>query len=500
MLTKTFKASETSSDRATLFLLMQHTFLTFALTRGVESAMSLMVSISGIRGIVGTSLTPETVVKYAAAFAEYCKGGPVVLGRDGRISGKSVANIVSSTLSQMGCDVIAIGICPTPTVALGIEMHKAAGGIAITASHNPMQWNGLKFMDSTGLFLDAAQNHEFWAIAEKQPRTYPSWDKHGNHIPDPGMIDKHISNVLSLPYVDVEKVRRRKFRVVLDCVNAAGGAIIPKLLREFGCDVVEMNCDISGIFSHTPEPIPENLTDLSARVKVEHADIGIAVDPDVDRLVLINEKGEPIGEEYTIASVVEFVLRRNASQKSLTEPRQSAAPRVVVNLSTTRAIDDICSRFGAELVRTPVGEINVAKKMKEIGALVGGEGSGGVILPASHIGRDAPVGIGLTLQNLAEFGGTVSELKARLPQYSITKGKVDLGTLNPDNILEKLQDKYSAKAKVTTLDGVKLDFADCWVHLRKSNTEPIIRIIAEAPEKRKADELVSSFIGEIKTL
>ncbi len=470
--------------------------------------MSLMVSISGIRGIVGSSLTPETVVKYAAAFAEYCNRGTIIIGRDGRISGKSIGHIVSSTLSQMGCDVIAIGICPTPTVALGVEINHAAGGISITASHNPMQWNGLKFLASTGLFLDAEENRTFWAIAAQQPRNYPPWDKHGNHFSDPGLIDKHIDNVLSLPYINVEKVRKRKFRVVVDCVNAAGGIIIPKLLREFGCDVIEMNCEISGVFSHTPEPIPENLTELSSRVRLEHADLGIAVDPDVDRLVLINEKGEPIGEEYTIASVVKFVLAKetsfqpptsaNSGPTSVSGNRQSNNPRVVVNLSTTRAVDDICARYGAELLRTPVGEINVAKKMKEVGALVGGEGSGGVILPASHIGRDAPVGIGLTLQHLAEFGGTLSELKQSLPQYSITKGKVDLGTLNPDDVLKKIQDKYSSKGKATTADGLKLDFPDSWVHLRKSNTEPIIRIIAEAPEKKKADELVSAFIGEIQ--
>jgi phosphomannomutase len=469
--------------------------------------MSLMVSISGIRGIVGSSLTPETVVKYAAAFAEYCNRGTIVIGRDGRISGKSIAHIVSSTLSQMGCDVIAIGVCPTPTVALGVEINKAAGGISITASHNPMQWNGLKFIASTGLFLDAEENRAFWTLAAQHP-SYPPWDKHGKHVSDPGLIDKHIENVLSLPYIDVAQVRKRRFRVVLDCVNAAGGIIIPKLLRQFGCDVIEMNCDISGVFSHTPEPIPENLTELSARVRQEHADIGIAVDPDVDRLVLIDEEGEPIGEEYTIASVVKFVLAKEASTKSAgsakgaptsgVDSRQSNSPRVVVNLSTTRAIDDICARYGAELIRTPVGEINVAKKMKEVGAIVGGEGSGGVILPASHIGRDAPVGIGLTLQHLVEFGGTVSELKQSLPQYFITKGKVDLGTLNPDEVLNKLQDKYSSKGKATTTDGLKLDFPDSWVHLRKSNTEPIIRIIAEAPEKKKADELVSAFIGEIQ--
>jgi phosphomannomutase len=455
--------------------------------------MSLMVSISGIRGVVGSSLTPDVVVKYTAAFAEYCNRGTIVIGRDGRVTGKSIAHIVSSTLSQMGCDVIAIGVCPTPTVALCVEMNKAAGGIAITASHNPMQWNGMKFMAASGLFLNADENRSFWDIADRGPRTYAQWDGQGKYTADPEMIEKHIQNVLALPYIDIERVRKRKFRVVVDCVNAAGGVIVPKLLREFGCDVIEMNCEVSGVFSHTPEPIPENLGDLSARVVKERADLGVAVDPDVDRLVLINERGEPIGEEYTVASVVKFVLSRNP--RAIAE---AGAPRVVVNLSTTRAIDDICDEFGAKLIRTPVGEINVAKKMKEVGALVGGEGSGGVILPASHIGRDAPVGIGLTLQNLAESGGTLSELKNGLPQYSITKGKVDLGTLNPDQVLKNIHDKYSSKGKASTDDGLKLDFPNSWVHLRKSNTEPIIRIIAEAPEKREADELVSAFIDEIR--
>ena len=456
-----------------------------------------MVSISGIRGVVGSSLTPETIVKYAAGFAEYCHRGTIVIGRDGRITGKSIGHIVSSTLLQMGCDVVAIGICPTPTVALAVEQKKAAGGISITASHNPMQWNGLKFFAPTGLFLDADENRDFWSAAERQSHTYVPWEKQGRHISDTDFIDKHIENVLSLKYIDAATVRKRRFRVVLDCVNAAGGIIIPKLLRALGCDVIEMNCDVSGVFSHTPEPIPENLTDLAARVRSGHADIGIAVDPDVDRLVLVDEKGEPIGEEYTIASVVKFVLERESSQRSQPEGWQSHSLRVVVNLSTTRALDDICESYRAELIRTPVGEINVAKKMKEVGAIVGGEGSGGVILPASHIGRDAPVGIGLTLQHLAEFGGPLSELKKTLPQYFITKGKVEIGALQPDDVLKRLRDRFESRGKVSTADGLKLDFPNSWVHLRKSNTEPIIRIIAEAPQKREADELVASFTNEI---
>ena len=459
--------------------------------------MSLMVSISGIRGIVGSSLTPETIVKYAAAFAEYCNRGTIVIGRDGRVTGRSIAHIVSSTLLQMGCDVVAIGVCPTPTVQLAVQFKKAAGGICITASHNPMEWNGLKFISPTGLFLDADENQSFWDIADRPPRNYVPWNNQGTHSADPGFVDEHIKNVLSLSYLDVNRIRQRQFRVVVDCVNAAGGVIIPKLLRELGCTVVEMGCDVSGIFSHTPEPIPENLSGICSRVREEKADLGVAVDPDVDRLVLINEKGEPFGEEYTLASAVKFVLGKESIQDSKSTIRNSNSLKVVTNLSTTRAIDDICALYDAELTRTAVGEIHVAKKMREIGAIVGGEGNGGVILPESHIGRDAPVGVGLALQHLTEFGGTLSELKASLPQYFITKGKIGLGLLNPEEVLSRLQAAHSGEGSATTIDGLKLDFSDSWVHLRKSNTEPILRIIGEAPTQQRADELVAAFTMEI---
>ena len=466
-------------------------FLKFDALLGVDISMSLMVSISGIRGIVGSSLTPEVIVKYTAAYAEFCDRGTIVIGRDGRITGKSIGNIVASTLLQMGCDVIALGVCPTPTVQLAVEKKKAAGGISITASHNPIEWNGLKFVAPTGMFLDADENRLLWELAEKKPRLYTPWNKQGTHTPDPAFIDEHIHNVLSLPYLDVQKVRQKKFKVVVDCVNAAGGKIVPRLLRELGCAVIEMHCDVSGVFAHAPEPVPEHLTGLCQRVREEKADLGIAVDPDVDRLVLINEKGEPFGEEYTVASVIKFVLEKETKQNSKLESRDSKSARVVVNLSTTRAVDDIARTYGAEVIRTAVGEINVAKKMKEVGAIVGGEGSGGVILPASHIGRDALVGIGLTLQHLAEFGGTISELKQSLPQYMITKGKVELGKLNADELLKRLETQFSSAGRINTTDGLKIDFPGSWIHLRKSNTEPIVRIIAEAPTKREADDLVA---------
>jgi phosphomannomutase len=449
--------------------------------------MSLMVSISGIRGIVGQTLTPETIVKYISGYGEYCKHGHIILGRDGRVTGKNILDIAVSTLIQMGCQVTDLGICPTPTVALAVERMNAAGGISITASHNPMIWNGLKFFASTGLFLDAEENRNFWAISDSPLRTYAPWDKQGNLQHLESFLDDHIQAVTSLAYLDIPKIRSRRFKVVLDCVNAAGGIIVPRLLEKLGCEVIPLFCEVTGIFGHTPEPIPENLTALCEKVRETGADLGISVDPDVDRLVLINEKGEPYSEEYTIATCVDFVLKK----EKLTNPQ------AVVNLSTTRAVDDVVTRYGGTTVRTAVGEINVAKKMKEIGALIGGEGSGGVILPEVHIGRDAIVGIGLILQDLLEFGGTLSQRKSSLPQYLITKGKVELGTLNPDAILKRIQQQFSATGKINTDDGLKIDFPNSWVHLRKSNTEPIIRIIAEAPTKEEADVLVKKFTAEI---
>ncbi|HMD13968.1 MAG TPA: phosphoglucosamine mutase, partial [Bacteroidota bacterium] len=310
--------------------------------------MSLMVSISGIRGIVGESLIPEVVVKYTSAFARYCDGGKIVIGYDGRITGKVIANLVSSTLLSMGCDVIALGIAPTPTIAIAVEQLHAAGGISITASHNPIEWNGLKFFAASGVFLNAEENKKLWSLANSADRSYVPWNSLGKYLVDDSFLRQHIDMVMNLPYLEPEVIRKRKFKVVVDCINAAGGVIVPRLLREFGCDVIEMNCDVSGIFARTPEPVPENLTELCTRVRSENADIGIAVDPDVDRLVLINEKGEPFGEEYTITTAVKFILEHDRSQIG------NSRPSVAVNLSTTRAIDDIARLNGAVVYRTPV--------------------------------------------------------------------------------------------------------------------------------------------------
>lgn len=455
--------------------------------------MSLIVSISGVRGVVGESLTPEVVVRYASAFAEYCQHGTVVVGRDGRSSGKIIGNIVVSTLLSMGCDVVAVGVAPTPTIQIAVEKLQAAGGISITASHNHIQWNGLKFLRSDGMFLNAEENKRLWHFAESQARHYASWNNLGKHNADDSFIAKHIDLALRLPYIQKEKIRKRRFRVVVDCVNASGGVIVPQLLRELGCEVVELNCDVSGVFAHPPEPIPENLADLCQQVKFVQADLGIAVDPDGDRLVFVTEKGEPFGEEYTITSVVKYVLNQRPKTSNL-------EPVVVVNLSTTRAVDDVAKLFGAHVIRTPVGEINVAQKMKEVNAIVGGEGSGGVILPAAHYGRDAIVGIVLVLQQLAEFGSTISDLKSTLPLYFIVKSKVELNNQNPDEMLELLSKRWAKNGNVNINDGVRIDFADSWVHLRKSNTEPVIRIIAEAPTPNKAQKLIEEFTKDMLTM
>jgi len=454
--------------------------------------MSLMAGISGIRGVIGESLTPEAVVRYVSAFGRYVlrrhPSPSVILGRDGRSTGAAVASLVRGTLSAAGVRVRDIGICPTPTVQIAVERGGAQGGIAVTASHNPMQWNGLKFMASTGMFLDAEENRDLFALADAPPRYVP-WESLGSVTEEGAWIDRHIEAVLGLGVMDVSLIRRRGFRVVLDCVNAAGGVIVPRLLEQLGCTVTPLNCDVSGVFAHAPEPVPENLTSLAAAVSSGGADIGIAVDPDVDRLVLITERGEPMGEEYTIASAVEFILGRMGAG--------AAGARVVVNLSTTRAVDDVAHAHGAEVIRTPVGEINVARKMKEVAAAIGGEGSGGVILPDVHLGRDAIVGIGLLLQLLAESGTTLSGLKSRLPSYQIAKGKMAIAGVSPDAVLERIAGRHASGGKITRDDGLKIDFPDEWVHLRKSNTEPIIRIIAEARTLERARAVVAAFRAEI---
>jgi len=438
----------------------------------------LMVSISGVRGIVGRGLTPFEVVKFVSAFAKFCGRGKMMLGRDTRIHSEFISQIASGTLLAMGCDVVDIGVCPTPTLQLAVEHSDAIGGIMITASHNPAQWNGLKFISEEGIFLTPEQHKKFLEIVAQNSFEFSDWNSLGRYKQDKGFIDKHIEMVMGIDFIDVEKIKARKFKVVVDCINGAGSEIVPKLLEKFGCEVIKLNCDGSGIFVHEPEPLPENLSQLCEFVKKSGADLGIAVDPDADRLVLVDENGEPFGEEYTIVQAVKIVLeKKNLNEKN-----------IVVNLSTTRAVDEVARIYNAKVYRSPVGEINVVKKMKEVKAIIGGEGSGGVILPDVHYGRDSLVGIALILQNLVEFGGKISEFKKTLPSFEIFKTKFEISNLNPDELLEKAKQIFK-DADINTDDGVRIDLEDGWLHIRKSNTEPILRIIAEARTKEKARQL-----------
>jgi phosphomannomutase len=444
-----------------------------------------MVSVSGIRGIVGESLTPDVVQRYTAAFAA-SMGRRIVVGRDSRVSGEMVEHLVTGTLLAMGCDVIRIGICPTPTVQLAVENLKASGGIAITASHNPIEWNALKLIGPDGLFLDEQQGRQVVERAEGGDYELATWERLGKVDFYGEAIRDHQAAILKLPFVDLEALRRRKFRVAIDCVNGAGAVFFPEFLQQLGCEVRAINCTPDGRFPHTPEPVPENLTQLSRFIREHPVDVGFAVDPDADRLAILNEKGEPIGEEYTLALAVAFILGKRKG-------------KVVVNASTTRAIDDIAAGFGVPVIRTKVGEIHVAKRMREEQAVIGGEGNGGVILPEVHLGRDAPVAAALTLQHLMESGKRLSELHASLPQYRMVKMKVELGEVSPDEIITKLVEKHSSTEADFT-DGVKFLFDRSWVHLRKSNTEPIIRVMAEAPTAEEAHQLARRFRNEITRL
>jgi len=436
---------------------------------------SLMVSVSGVRGIVGEGLTPQIAMTFAQAFGMFVQGGKVVLGRDSRVTGEMVRQAVSAGLVSVGCDILDIGVCPTPTTQLAVENLKAAGGIMITASHNPIMWNGLKLLGPDGLFLDAAEGEQVLKISQADQISYAAWDKLGMRVHYSKAIDEHIDAILNLPYLDTEKIHGRHFKVVADYVCGAGSALLPGLLSKLGCEVVPLNDEPSGLFPRNPEPVPENLTELCDTVRTKNADLGIAVDPDSDRLALVSEKGEPLGEERTLALAVKFFLHKKRGP-------------VVINASTSKATEDVARDAGSELYRTKVGEINVAKKMREVGAVIGGEGNGGVILPEVHLGRDAAIGVALTLQHLAEFGGPLSALNDSLPHYVIKKEKVELGTIQAEEAMTKIHNIYKNET-LDLIDGVKILRQDSWVHIRPSNTEPIIRVIAEAPTAAGADAL-----------
>jgi len=440
---------------------------------------TLMTSISGIRGIVGDGLDPETITKHTNAYAEFIGLGSVVIGRDARITGEMVNLLVTGTLLAKGIDVVDIGICPTPTVQFNVKKLAAQGGIAISASHNPNEWNALKLLNGTGQFLSPEEFDKMQKYFQKSGTKYKSWDNIGKRTEFKQGIQNHVDAILDLGIIYLDEIRKRKFKVVLDCVNGAGAYVLTEFLKEFGCEVIEMNCDKTGIFPRLPEPLPENLTETMKKVKETKADFGIVVDPDVDRLVLITDKGEPFSEENTIVQVVKFILSRKKGN-------------VVVNLSTTRSVDDIAHKFGCEVFRSAVGEANVVKKMKEVKAVIGGEGSGGVIFPELHYGRDALVGIALTLQHLTDYRKPISILKEELPQYFISKKKIDV-TKNPDDIINNLIKHFSGQ-NINSEDGLRVDFEDHWVHFRKSNTEPIVRIITEAKNEAEAESYSERYL------
>ncbi len=444
----------------------------------------LMKSISGIRGIVGAGLDPESVARFAAAFGNYCEGGRVVLGRDTRPSGETMRHAVISGLMATGCEIVDVGIVPTPTVAILVEETKAAGGICITASHNPIQWNALKFFHSDGLFLGPEQAARHLEMAEQGPG-YCGWERLGSLSSREDACDIHVQRILALPLLNVPSLRKRNYRVALDCVNGAGSVMIPHLLQELGCDVVKIGCDSSGHFFREAEPTPENLELLSKTVAEGGFDLGIAVDPDADRLALVDSKGLALGEEQTLALCARFVLRHKKGP-------------VVANVSSSAILDDVCEEAGVVLHRTRVGEINVSLRMREISAVIGGEGNGGVILPDLHLGRDAPVGAAMILQYMLEAGSGLRNLRDELPRYHMIKEKIELGERNGAETVAGIREAF-ADRKLDETDGLKIlsDDGRSWVQLRASNTEPILRIFAEAQEAVKARELVDEVRGKL---
>ena len=461
--------------------------------------MSLIKSISGIRGTIGgrpgDGLSPLDVVKFTSAFGTFLqqrnpgKRLNLVVGRDARLSGAMVDRLVVGTLQGLGIDVIETGLSTTPTTEMTVIDKHADGGIIITASHNPKHWNALKLLNARGEFIDAAEGAEVLRLAESEELNYADVDSLGQVTEDLDTIDHHIERVLQLKLVDVEAIRKAGFKVAVDAVNSTGGLAIPKLLRALGVkEVVELNCDPTGHFAHNPEPIPANLTDISRVVRENGCDLGVVVDPDVDRLALVCETGEMFGEEYTLVSVADYVL-------------QHTPGNTVSNLSSSRALRDVTHQYaGCEYNAAAVGEVNVTTLMRKTGAVIGGEGNGGVIYPELHYGRDALVGVALFLTLLAKRGMKVSELRKTYPDYIISKNRIDLTAgMDVDGLLKRLADKYNATpgCKVTTIDGVKIDFEDGWVHLRKSNTEPIIRIYSEAHTESRANELAEQVKAEV---
>lgn len=463
--------------------------------------MTLIKSISGIRGTIGGTpgegLTPVDIVKFTAAYSVWAKKQAenkghhsrikIVVGRDARISGSMVQQIVTGTLVGMGADVVDIGLATTPTVEMAVTEENAQGGLILTASHNPKEWNALKLLNSNGEFLDDRNGKLILSIAEHEEFSFAVVDDLGS-VTKSDYTDYHISKVLELPLVDVEAIRKKKFKVTIDCVNSVGGLVIPKLLKALGvADVIELYCEPNGKFPHNPEPLPIHLTEISALTKTHNADVGFVVDPDVDRLAIVNEDGSMFGEEYTLVAVADYVLTHSKGNTSS-------------NLSSSRALRDVTISHGGKYTSAAVGEVNVVAAMKETFAVIGGEGNGGIIYPALHYGRDALVGIALFLTHLAHSGKTCSQLRAQYPQYYMSKNKIELtANVDVDAILVKIKQFYSNE-QITDIDGIKIDFVDEWAHLRKSNTEPIIRIYTESKTKEGAEKLSANILMEIQKL
>jgi len=460
--------------------------------------MALIKSISGIRGTIGgkpgDGLSPLDAVKFTAAFASWVKQRhtgvrpKLVLGRDARISGDMFTRIITGTLQGMGIDVLDLGLSTTPTVEMAVVMENAQAGIILTASHNPKQWNALKLLNEKGEFISGADGEMVLDIADREDFVFVDVNQLGKVTTDNSYIQKHIDTILALPLVNVEAIRKANFSIVVDAVNSTGGIAIPMLLRALGVEnVTELYCTPDGNFPHNPEPLPEHLHDLSAEVIKKNANLGISIDPDVDRLALVCEDGEMFGEEYTLVAVADYILKHTPGS-------------TVSNLSSTKALRDITEKSGNKYFASAVGEVNVVDMMKANNAVIGGEGNGGIIYPELHYGRDALVGIALFLSHLAAYGKTISMLRATYPSYFISKNKVELTPeLNVDEILVRMTKKYE-RQPINTIDGVKIEFENSWVHLRKSNTEPIIRIYAEAENMSTADSLASKIISDIKEL
>lgn len=460
--------------------------------------MSLIKSISGIRGTIGGTpgqgLSPLDVVKFTAAYAKFIalntpvKNRTIVVGRDARLSGAMVDKLVTGTLMGMGFDVINIGLASTPTTEIAVTAEGACGGIILTASHNPKQWNALKLLNHKGEFLNAAEGAEVLRIAETDDYSFATVDELGQEYTNTTYNRRHIDSVLALPLVDTDAIAKAGFTVAVDAVNSVGGVIIPQLLRALGVkNIIELNCEATGRFAHTPEPIPENLTQIADLMSQGRADVGFVVDPDVDRLAIVMEDGRMFVEEYTLVAVADYVLSHTPGA-------------IVSNLSSSRALRDVTRAHGCDYSAAAVGEVNVVTEMKRTGAIIGGEGNGGVIYPELHYGRDALVGVALFLTLMAKSGKKVSELKAGYPPYAIAKHKIELTPdIDVDAILEAVKQKFAGE-EITDIDGVKIDFADKWVHLRKSNTEPIIRIYSEASTMEKADELAQQIKNVINSL